>query len=991
MCNRYIHKANLKSKLVIISTVALYCYAYVAFAATNRIDLNVDTALNVTAEFPNVANVHVVDNGSIIGNLLDAKSLHIGRGKGGTLRPNNFTTQGVIGGVTEITVHKNSSFTSLHTISGVTKGFTVDENAILNLTQPLIGDGIFNNYGEVNVSGQGGLIGCALSNSGTLNISNNFKMPSKILRAGDIYVVGNGKINGYFENANLSIGKDSRDNINPNQFIMTSDLNYLLGMKISQDSSLTVPTNITFNPQYTVDGVGIIYNYGIFNFTNKAYLASTLQLENYGTLHVSVPFTFSNQFVNKGKIYLTASANPIGDILDGESIDIGKDHKGNISMADVTNHLNIRNVKKINIHKGTLATTGVVQNCGIVTNFDNLQIKNLFNSESIINHSGATLSLETSKLQSPVINKEGGYLYVTQNTNSNCYVENSGLMHVSAPFTIPAINNIGYLKSNAEIVTQTLTNSGILSSNAAILADVINNFANFNSSQKMHVKILNNSGELLIAGNVIADVINNHGTMNIKGNTHFTVEQFNSPGVQNFCIKNAIIYDNLISNAAINFENGTVNIKTHFMGEPGINYEWNIISARDIIKNDNTIINIPHSGLHYAWHSSTNNGILNLRYYREPLTKSLVKGLSLDIAKALEQIALESKDEASVALLHAVCDCADPHQYATNLTKLIPNANSNAHFVSMHNATFKKVETRISALQNSYELGGGVAAGDLIASRASWGAIFGSFANQSAITENPGYHASAVGAIFGFDKQVPNDDIYGAALAFSRSNIDEAASINSKTNISGYHFLIYGTNFFYGDNFFEWLFTGIINQNKSEREVILNGVNLNVGSTYHNYQTGVRVNLGKNMDFHSWGLAQVNTAQYSFLHQPAYNENGSPAALHLSSYNSNVVTIGSGLRIFCRPDFHSALVAKPAIHAMLTYDAVNSSKGINANFIVGGSDFTINQNPARLAVKLGADLGCEINERLQLQFSYDLELRSRYNDNSLELKLKYLF
>lgn len=70
----------------------------------------------------------------------------------------------------------------------------------------------------------------------------------------------------------------------------------------------------------------------------------------------------------------------------------------------------------------------------------------------------------------------------------------------------------------------------------------------------------------------------------------------------------------------------------------------------------------------------------------------------------------------------------------------------------------------------------------------------------------------------------------------------------------------------------------------------------------------------------------------------------------------NILTFGVGSRISSN-NKDRWLANSRELRAMVTYDAITTNNLTTANFIVGGSDFTISNSAARWALQLGASHG----------------------------------
>ena len=246
--------------------------------------------------------------------------------------------------------------------------------------------------------------------------------------------------------------------------------------------------------------------------------------------------------------------------------------------------------------------------------------------------------------------------------------------------------------------------------------------------------------------------------------------------------------------------------------------------------------------------------------------------------------------------------------------------------------------------------------------------------------------------LVGLDCRVGRDGVRGFAFGKSHSTVDEHSNVNFNTRLEGYHAMAYASMNFKNDNFFEWIASGAFNQATASRDVFLSGTDFSSYAKYNFFQGAARANFGTNINFGDYfRISPLGSLRYVLLDQPDYDEKGGAAALHIQNKRlRNILTMGVGARMsFPVDDWW--LAGSRELRAMATYDLIHTRHVITANLISGSSTFTIIDSPSRVGIKLGADFGFQIFSGLQLQFSYDFEMRHRYTDHSGMIKLRYLF
>lgn len=311
--------------------------------------------------------------------------------------------------------------------------------------------------------------------------------------------------------------------------------------------------------------------------------------------------------------------------------------------------------------------------------------------------------------------------------------------------------------------------------------------------------------------------------------------------------------------------------------------------------------------------------------------------------------------------------------------------------VSMQNAAFNKIIQRLGHLDDPKD-SIGISTGDLNQHYQLWFSTFGNIAKQRASGNSSGYRSKALGLIFGIDTINSSETIYGAALSIANNNVTELFNANNTTRMLAYNFMLYGGKNLSNNIFTEWFATAGATKNQSRRAFNINGIDLSSSGSYRGSVYGGYVTLGKSFVVpNNLLISQVNSLQYALLHQPAYSENYSTAALNVATKtNSSVLTAGTGLR-FARADSRPWLNGNNDAHIMVTYDVLSPSQRSTASFVVGSNNFIVTSSPARLALKVGADLGWLVYKKLQLQLSYNFEMRAGYYDNFGDLCLRYVF
>jgi uncharacterized protein with beta-barrel porin domain len=743
-------------------------------------------------------------------------------------------------------------------------------------------------------------------------------------------------------------------------------------------------------------------------------------------LDISSAYTIPTSFINTGGIFVTGAGSISGNINDATLLSIGQDSHGNLRTTNFTTGGNIGGVPEIHIYNGSsLNANNVISGIS-----DNLTVD-----------SGANARLNSVVLGSGILNNKGSVvLDINSNLRLSSGINNSGEINILGTLTLPAaftntgtVNLVGdaativgniLFKGTLGIISKDYESNNIIDGPESIsvasdatfripstttftlntrisgAGNIINNGTlNIARNGKLDNINVSGNGTVIVNSDAVVAFVHdlntagqswvNRGTTNVYGNRTITAATYAVPGIQNFTISSPIVYDSITSNAAIDLSGGTVNIISNYKGCHKEIKTWDIITGALVVADSNTTINVPKSTYFHEWRSNITETSLTVEYAHTEFSSETPIQYS-DIAAALDHIQSHNSND-NVALIDGLAACGCHEEYLAALDKLQPNLNMQPNHVAVQNATLNKAEMRAAGLRDATPHIPGIAYGDINSNTAVWLAGFGSVANQKQTNSISGYRATAAGGLLGFDRKCRDGNIYGLALGYSNSNVDGALDTDFNTRIIGYHLLGYGTNDINANNFYEWLATGIVNTNNGSRQININNTNWNVTSSYNTQQAGFRFNLGQYIDFDGWRFSQIETARYTLLHQPGYNEVGSPAALHVETQDySSILTFGVGYRI-AWTGYDSWAIGSRELRALVTYDVITSDNVTTASFIAGGNDFTISNDASRLALQLGADYAFTFYDKLQLQLSYDLELRNQYSDNSVEIRFRYLF
>jgi uncharacterized protein with beta-barrel porin domain len=764
-----------------------------------------------------------------------------------------------------------------------------------------------------------------------------------------------------------------------------------------------------------LDNAGTIEINNSVNFTINGDVASAGVINtNTGTL------TFPSTTVNNGNsinngLGGTIDFTAISDVTTGDISNSGHINlDGTINIGTLTNNVDGTMTFGSSIsfngnftNDGTVAPTNSFFVSNTLSNTGTLTANTNINATDFRNEVGGVLEFATGASTFTQIINEGTF-NVTGSSTSTQRVDSSGIMNVDADFGGggPSLHNTGTLNLNSggSVQTTIFNDAGTTFCNGGSSGGLqnfdtvqINQPLTFTNNDLQNYAILNMNNNV-----VDSFIVNNGGgTINVSGNRSIVNGGLTSIGIMNFTITNSTTNDSLTTDLDIDISDSTVEITSSFSGPAGSSYDWDILTSNTtLITNGGTLINIPTSTAFEIWSQDIiSNAILRVSYINNntpapPPSVTPEPGIDAEIAAVLAAMKANITNSGQAELIAAVDGVTTQSLYNYLLSNLQPSTNNSASntTLAMQNIGFSKIEARVASTGKQKKQTVGIASGDITKNTAVWLAGLGSLSKQNPHNENQGYRARVLGGMLGFDSRTRREDVYGIAFGVSNANVYGIENSTFTTRILAYNLMIYGANNFKNNFFAEWLASGVTTKNSGVRVFGVNGIDLSTNASYRSALGGIRVNFGKEFKFDEiFNLSQVNRIQYVLVHQPDYNEGGSVAALHVATKeNQSILTLGTGFRFdMIKNDSWSN--GNRELRAMVTYDAISPDQATTANFIVGSNSFIMTSSPARWALQLGADYGFMLYKKLNLQLSYDFEVRSNYYDNFGEVKLRYVF
>lgn len=994
-----------------------------ASGSSNSATIN-NTTGTLTMTAANISNSGTISNSNVIniagsGSILNTGSISFETGSqnsapinnsSGILTVNgsnassngNITNNNIINGSGTLTCSGSISLTGTSTNSatligngGFTLSGTPANTGTLTNNLSITGTGNLSNTGTVNLAASSTVAaGLTISNSsnGAISITGTPSSAATINNTNSATMYGSGNL--------TNTGTISFANTSANSAIITNN------------------ASVTFTGTPTNSGT-------IINNQNGSTLSGAGTLTNTGTVTLAASSSTSTTIVNYNILSLSGTPSSSGSIT----------NNGTISGSGTLTSSGTLTLTGTSSNSASITSTGTLSISGTPTNTGTIQNKNILSGAGTLNNSGTLIFATGTNNSANISNLTGGTFQVSGPglILNSAQLSNSGNMSVTTQLSSGTIvnNSSGTLTFNGANNSDAVTNNGTFiitgttSTNNAAISNIVQSGSHptitINTTLLGSATITNNTGALItlqnlaniansidnvagtvsVTGDATVGVLSGAGTVSI-GNSTLTVNtSYTNSGVHATNINSLSSYGkiNCLSSStdSINLNNATINITSDFTGTEG---SWNIIQGNgaNTITATGASFNVPTTAqLFVEWTAglNANKSAIVVGFARVPFNEIVPANgdFAAGVATALEIMSANVTNQGQSTLVNAFLESATEDDLVNNLNQMLPNVNTNTGNFATQNSVVGKIETPAAAVREN-GVATGISTGQICDNAAFWVGTFGNVAKQNQYSDgvNTGYRLRTLGGILGIDGKIDNTAVFGVAVAFANSNVHEMTNANFSTHTMSYFGMLYGS-YFYKSFFSEWVILGATNENRSSRPVNVNGNNLAVQAEYYGWQTGLKVNVGNYSDwFTSVRFSHFFSFQYAYLHQPAYEEYGSAAALRiLPNTNQSIATVGTGVR-FALPDADPWVTGSKEVHAMITYDALQPEQTTLANFVVGSPYFSMtNLAQARLAYIVGADFAMTFFDNWQIELSYDFEWRVRYYNNVGEVRIKYIF
>ena len=282
----------------------------------------------------------------------------------------------------------------------------------------------------------------------------------------------------------------------------------------------------------------------------------------------------------------------------------------------------------------------------------------------------------------------------------------------------------------------------------------------------------------------------------------------------------------------------------------------------------------------------------------------------------------------------------------------LANESINATYISRNILNSRTFEVRNSAtgFAAADSQNAGVAAGDYANSESGiWGQVYGGSSKYK--KSNEGYDSTTGGLMFGVDKKSSSvfgdkfQSLYGIALSYSKTNIDDKETGGQGTDINSYYLALYNSNFTDSG-------LGLYNNNtlhssyhdySTKRSIVIGNFATTASADFSGLQLGATTEFGYGFKAGKDLLISPNAGlSYVFLKQEDYQEKGA-GGIGLNVNNNNINSLVSTLGVKAASKFSVGNYRfLPQISALWLHNLTNSGQKSTSSFIAGGSSFRSN-------------------------------------------------
>ncbi|MCY0386821.1 autotransporter domain-containing protein [Robbsia sp. Bb-Pol-6] len=286
----------------------------------------------------------------------------------------------------------------------------------------------------------------------------------------------------------------------------------------------------------------------------------------------------------------------------------------------------------------------------------------------------------------------------------------------------------------------------------------------------------------------------------------------------------------------------------------------------------------------------------------------------------------------------------------------------------------------------------GLLAGDsYLSDKHMWVRPFGSWAKQNADNGASGFTSNTSGIVMGADADVSPHDRIGAAFAYAHvhASADDSDAPQSAATDT-YQGILYGSHSLDAVTDIHWQANGGYNSTDARRTITFTGTNQTATSSFGGWNAHAGVGLGRLFAMSS-AVSFMPSARidYTTVKNSSYEESGAGAlSLNVNSQRAQELVFGADAKVsYASTDTFSVTAT-----AGIGYDALAKNALIVSSFSGGGPAFsTEGVSPSHMLGRGGAGFTYHTKAGWEVTGRYDAEVRSKYTNQTVSLKLRKFF
>lgn len=913
----------------------------------------------------------------------------------------SLTNSGTITGYNALTVNSDASLDTI----------TNNDGGLINGDQTALAfhtgfNGVLNNAGTIRADNDSDVYGININGDLTGAINNTGSIIAAYTDSSSVYAYG------LYVAGDVTATASVTNNGTITATAISDSSGYYAtayGLYINGDVAGSIINTNTGTINATAHCIGSdAYAYGIYVSNN---LTGTGSITNNGNINIEANAPNSDVYAAtgiyvSGDVAATANISNTGSIKvdllaaddypSGAGIYVSGDMQGTLSNSgeiDMTANVN---------GYGTSPFYGIYVNTlsGTLTNTDTgtISVNQTVGSSDSTSHSGIYIGTLTGTL-----NNNGTISVEATGTSYTAYpvglwinnVDSSGIINNTG--TIEAVGN-----SNAEPYAVysssfdgTLNNSGIITATANpgynAYALYLSGSGTFNNLAGGLI-----DGELYI-GDPIA--INNAGTIAIPAGTSTIEGDYTqeAPGTFRTSVEDDITYGQLIVGGTATMPSDA-KIGVNVLGSPTLtlNAELTDILSAATLTSDGSFAVSDNSSL-FDFEATLDGNTIDL---------TIIEGTTL--VDSVAAVTAESNDPALAAatVLDGVID--DPElgssaAWAPVITALgqLPTSAEVSDAVSQTlplltagaNGAMRNSQNGVNRIVQSRQESNrrGLSSGDTFyGDKQVWAKPFGSWADQDDRKGVSGFESDTYGVIFGIDGEVSSNDRIGAAFAYSRSDVDSNSSVApSSAEIDSFQLAGYGSHALSALSEINYQADVALHNTEGKRRILF--MNQTADSDYESISAHIGVGINRSFSLSDKTvLTPALKADYSWLRSESYTESGAGALnLKVDSNTTDEFIVALEGTV----DHHFTNDFMLTANVGVGYDLINDENSITSAFAGASSSSFVTKglDPSPWLVRGGLGAVMQINETLELNARYDVDIREDFDNQTVSAKVVWAF